>query len=106
MTDEKLIAAGRAWVAHVADGKLTDALAAMRQALGEPAVPLKMSGVAQRKARDLAAQGYTAVGYTMTKPGDRTAVLIDAAVRWLTPDQQHKLMFVEGSTVIAQQEAP
>lgn len=63
------------------------------------AAPVKMSAVAKRKAADLGREGYIIAGYTMTKPGARTAVLIDAAVRWLTPEQQHVLMHVEGSVI-------
>lgn len=75
--------------------RIVDALAAAPAGVA----PVKMSAVAKRKAADLGREGYIIAGYTMTKPGARTAVLIDAAVRWLTPEQQHVLMHVEGSVI-------
>ncbi len=57
----------------------------------------RMSATAKRKADDLMAQGYEVAGYVLEKDGDRSAVLWDAAVRWVTPDERHRLMHVEGS---------
>jgi hypothetical protein len=57
----------------------------------------RMSATAKRKADDLMAQGYEVAGYVLEKDGDRSAVLWDAAVRWVTPDERHRLMHVDGS---------
>ena len=57
----------------------------------------RMSSVAKLKAADLTAQGYEVAGYVLEKDDDRSAVLWDAAVRWVTPDERHRLMHVEGS---------
>ena len=57
----------------------------------------RMSSVAKLKATDLMAQGYEVAGHVLEKDGDRSAVLWDAAVRWVTPDERHRLMHVEGS---------
>jgi len=59
-----------------------------------------LSGTARRKVADLIASGYRICGYTMERPGHRSAVVFDAAVRWLDEDQRHALMFVEGSRVV------
>lgn len=61
MTDDQLIKAGRAWMAAVADGNLTGALAAMRAVLG---VPAPTQGVylavdERGRIRAWAGQGYT-----------------------------------------------
>ena len=57
----------------------------------------RMSATAKRKAADLMAQGYEVAGYVLEKEGNRSAVLWDAAVRWATPDERHRLMHVDGS---------
>ncbi len=57
----------------------------------------RMSATAKRKADDLMAQGYKVAGYVLEKDGARSAVLWDAAVRWITPDERHRLMHVDGS---------
>jgi hypothetical protein len=69
-----------------------------------PAEPIRMSSVARHKARSLMDDGYTIVGYALEKPGDRSVVMFDAAVRWLTDEQRHALMFVEDSTAAASTE--
>lgn len=58
-----------------------------------------ISGVARYKVNSLIEQGYRVCGYTMEREGHRSAVLFDAAVRWLTDEQRHALMFVEGSVI-------
>ena len=59
----------------------------------------RMSSVAKRKAADLMASGYEVAGYVLVRDGDRSAVLWDAAVRWITPADRHRLMHVEGSLI-------
>lgn len=58
-----------------------------------------LSGVARRKVADMIASGYRICGYTMERDGHRSAVVFDAAWRWLDDEQRHTLMFVEGSRV-------
>lgn len=60
-----------------------------------------LSGVARRKVADMIASGYRICGYTMERQGHRSAVVFDAAWRWLDDEQRHTLMFVEGSRVQA-----
>lgn len=60
-----------------------------------------LSGVARHKVKDLIASGYRICGYTMERVGHRSAVVFDAAVRWLDDEQRHTLMFVEGARVQA-----
>lgn len=59
-----------------------------------------LSGTARHKVADLIASGYRICGYTMERPGHRSAVVFDAAVRWLDDFQRHTLMFVEGARVV------
>lgn len=60
-----------------------------------------LSGVARRKVTDMIASGYRICGYTMERDGHRSAIVFDAAWRWLDDEQRHTLMFVEGSRVQA-----
>lgn len=73
------------------------ALAARPAAQAEPVAHI--SNVARWKVSELVASGYRVCGYTMEREGHRSAVVFDAAVRWLTDEQRHALMFVEGSVV-------
>jgi len=78
-------------------GESAAQLAAEQRAAAQPAD--RMSSVAKRKAADLAASGYEVAGYVLVRDGDRSAVLWDAAVRWITPAERHRLMHVEGSLI-------
>jgi|GEM_PF-2441245 len=62
--------------------------------------PAATSGIAIRKRDSLIAEGYRITGWLLSKPGDRHALMHDAAVRWLTQDSLWKLMHVEGSQVV------
>lgn len=68
-----------------------------RKAATMPAI--SMSGVALRKARDLADDGFTVCGFTLEKDGQSSAVMFDSAVRWLTAEERKTLMFTQGSRV-------
>lgn len=68
-----------------------------RKAITMPAI--SMSGVALRKARDLADDGFTVCGFTLEKDGQSSAVMFDSAVRWLTAEERKALMFTQGSRV-------
>lgn len=69
-------------------------------AAAQPDEPVtRMSSVAKRKAADLMASGYTVAGYVLERDGCKSAVLWDAAVRWITPTERHRLMHVEGSLI-------
>lgn len=59
----------------------------------------RMSSVAKHKAAHLMASGYEVAGYVLVRDGDRSAVLWDAAVRWITPAERHRLMHVEDSLI-------
>lgn len=90
------------------DAAFREALSAQQTATQAPAPVVDdfaahtvLSGVARHKVKDLIASGYRICGYTMERPGHRSAVVFDAAVRWLDNDQRHTLMFVEGSRVQA-----
>ena len=78
-----------AWMAGVCGGPAAPAPVA------QPAS--RMSATAKRKAADLMTQGYEVAGYVLEKEGNSSAVLWDAAVRWITPEERHRLMHVEGS---------
>lgn len=66
-----------------------------RKAVTMPTI--SMSGVALRKARELADDGFTVCGFTLEKDGQSSAVMFDSAVRWLTAEERKTLMFTQGS---------
>lgn len=76
MTDDDLIRAGRAWTANVADGNLTQALAAMRAALQPKPAPLPLGG---HTAADCSA-AFEWLRAEAVKPGadPRAGVALDA----------------------------
>lgn len=64
-------------------------------------VTVRMSRIALRKAAELEAQGFIAVGYTFEKAGERSAVMFDSAVAWLTDPERRAVMFVDGRVIVA-----
>lgn len=106
-----LAVAGGNWPAHLvasAQGlrDCTNVASAPGGESPEPALPVvRMSGVAMRKVADLIHDGYQVVGCALEKPGARSAVMFDAAVRWLTDAQRHDLMFKSGLPELDHSEA-